>query len=143
MEGEILRVTGCVTLTFVIDSTTFSHKFRVFERLHNPLILGVDFLEANKCTICYDTMTLKSTNGEPIVPLRSIFTHAYNIGLARTVRDTIIPAGQTVIGHVKLSRVSNNTFALIEPVSRFNANFLSHLTLTLGFCAAWVWYERI
>ena len=42
--GEVHRVLGQVTLPFRLDGVVLEHTFQLFEKLHHPLILGMDFL---------------------------------------------------------------------------------------------------
>ena len=113
--GEILNVLGCVKVNFNIGTSTFSQVFHVFQRLHNNCILGVDFLKKYKCVIDFSENQLKIKN--ELVASVCSSSSSFCLGLARACKDiTLQPRGQTVIP-VRLSKIPNNTVALIEPVS--------------------------
>lgn len=113
--GEVLDITGCVTLEFQIAQRKFVQKFHVFKRLHHSLILGVDFLQANGCILGYGKLTV-TVEGHPFVNLCSNFPSSFNIGLARASVDVQIQPYHQACIPVRLSRIPNRSTALLEPV---------------------------
>ena len=117
--GEILHVHGSVTASFQIGNSKFSQVFHVFQKLHNDLILGIDFLQKYRCIVDFSANELK-INREIIATISPSSSSSSCIGLARACADiTLKPRGQTVIP-VRLSKITNNTVALIEPISTLN-----------------------
>lgn len=122
--GDLLKISGEVDLQLQIADKPFTQKFYVFERLHQSIILGVDFLEKNGCTICYKTKTLQSNVGLPIVSLVDLPPSAsFNVGLARAISDITIPPLHATLIPVKLSRVPNNVAVLLEPVDSLSNKY--------------------
>ena len=116
--GEILKITGCVTLRFTISDQQFEHNFHIFNRLHHSLILGVDFLQNNKCKIDYESNALTSSSGQPIISFCSTSPNFnFNLGLARAVANVTIPPKHAALVPIRLSKVPNNLTVLLEPVA--------------------------
>ena len=70
-DGSCTVSSECVTVSFVIGSTTFRQNFKILEQLSRPIILGVDFLQTYEANISFsDTKSLKQTT-QPIVALKS------------------------------------------------------------------------
>ena len=115
--GEILKITGCITLRFKISEQEFEHKFLIFNRLHHSLILGVDFLQRNKCTIDYESNSLTSSTGKPIISFCTTSSDLnFNLGLARSVENVTIAPFHAALVPIRLSKVPNNLPVLLEPV---------------------------
>ena len=53
--GEAHRVLGQVTIPFRLDGIVFEHTFQLFEKLHQPVILGMDFLRQHKANVLLRT----------------------------------------------------------------------------------------
>ena len=62
--GEVHRVLGQVTVPFRLDGIALEHTFQLFEKLHQPVILGMDFLRQHKAKIDLEqcTVSFKSSN---------------------------------------------------------------------------------
>ena len=61
--GEVHRILGLVTVPFRLDGIVLEHTFHLFEKLHQPVILGMDFLRQHKAKIDLEecTVSFKST----------------------------------------------------------------------------------
>ena len=79
VEGEILNIIGCVTLTFTIADREFKQEFHIFKRLHHSIILGVDWLQNNKCKIDYSSNALTSRAGTPLISFCSAPEFNFNL----------------------------------------------------------------
>ena len=62
--GEVHRILGLITVPFRLDGIVLEHTFHLFEKLHQPVILGMDFLRQHKARIDLEecTVSFKSTN---------------------------------------------------------------------------------
>ena len=93
--------------------------------MNHPVILGVDFLEANKAWIRFDTHCLALLDGKIEIPLGS---HDNDISCAvRTIGSVTIPAtSQVVLPVVCKMSSTQSKFGLIEPVQSLltNSNLL-------------------
>ena len=50
----LIDIIGTATLPIQIDNRLFYQKFHIFDQILHPLLLGVDFLKANNCTLNSD-----------------------------------------------------------------------------------------
>ena len=90
----------------------------MFNRLHHSLILGLDFLESNKCKIDYESNSLTSRSAQPIISFCSTSSDfKFNLGLARAVEEVTIPPFHAALVPIRLSKVPNNLTVLLEPVT--------------------------
>ena len=51
VDGIPIKVQGSATICFTVAGVKFQHKFITADRITAHAILGVDFLEANKCIL--------------------------------------------------------------------------------------------
>ena len=135
--GEVHRVLGQVTLPFRLDGVVLEHTFQLFEKLHHPLILGMDFLRQNKAKIDLEQGTVsfktskssKSTAGEDEEPTVCHISMGQNtktcIGLVRTVSSVVIEPQAECTLPVKIVLSSNSgslvdNAVLLEPSASLN-----------------------
>ena len=112
VSGKLIPVKGTIMLDLNIGNAKFSQKFHVFDNIHHDLIIGIDFLKKNKCSLDFSTSTLRSDSGIPIVN----FVSSLMTGLARLKKTVILqPMSETLVP-VKISKVPSNTAVLLEPV---------------------------
>ena len=124
--GEILNIVGCVTLTFTIANREFKQEFHIFNRLHHSIILGVDWLQNNKCKIDYSSNALTSSAGTPLISFCSAPEFNFNLGLARASEKVTIPPFHACLVPIRLSKVPNNITMLLEPVTNLaSTHFLA------------------
>ena len=135
--GEVHRVLGQVTLPFRLDGVVLEHTFQLFEKLHHPLILGMDFLRQNKAKIDLEQGTVsfktskssKSTACEDEEPTVCHISMGQNtktcIGLVRTVSSVVIEPQAECTLPVKIALSSNSgslvdNAVLLEPSASLN-----------------------
>ena len=51
VDGMPIKVHGSVSIPITINGEDYKHKFIVAEQLINEAILGLDFMETNKCIL--------------------------------------------------------------------------------------------
>ena len=65
VDGAPLNILGSAIIPITIEGMTFKHKFVIAEQITADAILGLDFLEANKCV-------LNLAEGKIIIANRSV-----------------------------------------------------------------------
>ena len=135
--GEVHKVLGQVTLPFRIDGVVLEHTFQLFEKLHQPLILGMDFLKQNKAKIDLEQGTVsfktskstKSTACEDEEPTVCHISMGQNtktcVGLVRTVSSVVLEPQAECTLPVKIALSSNSgslvdSAVLLEPSASLN-----------------------
>ena len=134
--GEVHRILGLVTVPFRLDGVVLEHTFHLFEKLHQSVILGMDFLRQHKAKIDLEecTVSFKSTNygesrennEEPSVCHISLGQEPRTcVGLARTVSSVIIEPHSECTLPVKISFSANSAplvddSVLLEPTVGLN-----------------------
>ena len=135
--GEVHKVLGQVTLPFRLDGIVVEHTFQLFEKLHQPVILGMDFLRQYKAKIDLEqgTVSFKTSkntesaaneNEEPSVCHISLGQDTKTcIGLVRTVSSVVIEPQAECTLPVKIALSSNSgtlvdSAVLLEPSASLN-----------------------
>lgn len=59
VSGDVLKVDGCIDLTFVVGGSEMKHQFYVVREMNRNLILGSDWLLQNGVRIYYDLGCLR------------------------------------------------------------------------------------
>ena len=134
--GEVHRILGLVTVPFRLDGVVLEHTFHLFEKLHQPVILGMDFLRQHKAKIDLEecTVSFKSTyysvsrenNEEPSVCHISLGQEPRTcVGLVRTVSFVIVEPHSECTLPVKISFSANSAplvdnSVLLEPTVALN-----------------------
>ena len=135
--GEVHRILGLITVPFRLDGIVLEHTFHLFEKLHQPVILGMDFLRQHKAKIDLElcTMTFKSSNNssenrenneEPSVWHISLGQEPRTcVGLVRTVSSVIVEPHSECTLPVKISFSANSAplvddSVLLEPTVGLN-----------------------
>ena len=135
--GEIHRVLGQVTIPFRLDGIALEHTFQLFEKLHQPVILGMDFLRQHKAKIDLEqcTVSFQSSNSsdfgsgkteEPSICHISLGPEPKTcIGLVRTVSSVVIEPHAECTLPVKIALSSNScsfvdSAVLLEPSASLN-----------------------
>jgi len=68
-NGAPLTVVGVVDVTFYLKGLRIPHTLRVVEGLAPHLVLGIDFMKANKVTVNYVDGTVRFYEDLLIIPL--------------------------------------------------------------------------
>ena len=135
--GEVHRILGLVTVPFRLDGIVLEHTFHLFEKLHQPVILGMDILRQHKAKIDLElcTVTFKSSNNssenrenndEPSVCHISLGQEPRTcVGLVRTVSSVIVEPHSECTLPVKISFSANSAplvdnSVLLEPTVALN-----------------------
>ena len=134
--GEVHRILGLITVPFRLDGIVLEHTFHLFEKLHQPVILGMDFLRQHKARIDLEecTVSFKSTNcsesrennEEPSDCHISLGQEPRTcVGLVRTVSSVIIEPHSECTLPVKISFSANSAplvddSVLLEPTVALN-----------------------
>lgn len=137
--GNLISISGTAILPVRIGNQLFHQKFYIFEEILHPLLLGIDFLKANNCTLNFEHQTLDSDTGTPVINLLGVNT-VLGTGLARPLKHTVIhPHSETVIP-IRISRIPHQETALFEPANLLTRKKLAGAKSILnvhngrGFC---------
>ncbi len=107
--GEIHHVLGTLDLNITFDNLIIPHTFHVFARLHQPAIIGIDFLSKHNAKIDLEHNVLILSKDDRQIPLISSVSPC---GIARVTNDfTIDPKCDTVIP-VHISHVPKHRSAV-------------------------------
>ena len=88
VDGIPIKVQGSATICFTISGVKFQHKFIIADRITADAILGVDFLEANKCILNLAEGEL-SVNQKTVA--LSVHPAVATVGCAKiTLMDTVV-----------------------------------------------------
>ncbi|CAG2200816.1 unnamed protein product [Mytilus edulis] len=110
--GEKHKVKGKVMLPLNFKGLIIDYSFLVIEDLQHPLILGDDFLLANKANIHYPTRTLYLHEGTVQVALINT-----QVGNARMAKTITIPGSNMCELPVIIPKKYLNKPVILEPVS--------------------------
>ena len=112
--GENHCSLGAVSLPISFNGIIFSQEFQVFEKFHQPVILGLDFLRENEgiFNVAQNTLYLK----DPTSP--EIFAIDVNTGLARVKESVSIPPHSMATVEVLISNIAQETLILLEPLPK-------------------------
>ena len=113
--GHLISIIGTATLPLKIGDSVFYQKFYIFDKILHPLLLGIDFLKTHKCTLNFETKSLDTDSGTPVINFIEEQTKRVT-GLARPVKHTVIlPQSETIIP-IRISRLPNKETTLFEPL---------------------------
>ncbi|KAK3084626.1 hypothetical protein FSP39_016530 [Pinctada imbricata] len=124
--GEIHRVLGTVDLNVSFNGIKIPHRFHVFERLHNKIILGLDFLEEHNAKLDLSTKTLTLYKGavEANLVAPQNLSDEVCISQARVLSSTKIQPRSEQNIKVYFSNLDESKNILLEPVDRLVDNKL-------------------
>lgn len=111
--GERHASLGAITLPVSFNGPIIPHRFHVFKSFHQPLILGLDFLQANDGIFNTENNTLYVRDSES-----TTYAIDTNTGCARVSRYTILPKHSVTSLQVYVSNVPKNSCVLLEPISK-------------------------
>ena len=103
------------------------------------MLLGIDFLKDNNCTLNFEKQTIDSDHGIPVVNLLSTKPCAIT-GLARPMKHTIIQPHSEMLIPIRISRIAHQQTSLFEPTNLLIRNKLAGAKTILninkgrGFC---------
>ncbi|MES9881967.1 MAG: reverse transcriptase domain-containing protein [Sedimenticola sp.] len=108
-----MKVLGVVDIPITICRLELIHKFYVFKKLSQHVILGLDFLSSQGAKIDWGNGTLEIQQGMVTAPMYSSIPKS---GLARIVNRITIEPKQVVIAKVKVSGNVHAGLSIIEPI---------------------------
>lgn len=114
ISGHLIDISGTATLPIRIGNHLFYQKFYIFDDILHPLLLGIDFLTANNCTLNFEKQTIDTEEGEPVI---NILKPAFKTGLARPAKQTIVQPHSETILPIRISKATQNETVLFEPVN--------------------------
>ncbi|CAG2250991.1 unnamed protein product [Mytilus edulis] len=109
-------ILGKVDVELNIDDLIIYQELTVLENLTFNIILGIDFLKANKAHINFENNTLAIQENLLNVPLNNIETMNEHYAHVKTIAVEVIPPHCEMIIPVRLSvRHRNNSTVILEP----------------------------
>lgn len=123
--GHLIPVLGQLSLTVNIGNITVQHTFRVLENMNYPVILGLDFLQSQKATVCYASNKLKMRDGQVSI---NMFKVPDQIVMKSISHCCIPPRTESLI--------AINTNDIIIPNQPYLLQPLSTLSKTSGLIGA-------
>ena len=114
--GEIHSVIGTLTLSFLLDGYPFEHTFHVFPNLHEPVILGRDFMtkEGLQLNFHSNTISLSKPNSETI-NINLISQEHSKTDFGKTFNSHVIPPQCEYILPLKTNKFKDGDIVLCEP----------------------------
>ena len=128
--GHLLPCLGKISFPILIDDHTFSYSFHVFRGIHNPIILGIDFLKKYKVSIDLEFNEISIKDGTKQVNV--LFADPKSsVSLLRTKSKIDIPPNsEMVIPVTSNSKDVYHGTKLIEPLN----NLPSVMFITVARC---------
>ena len=120
--GHLIDIKGTATQRIQIGKHLFYQKLYIFDEILHPSLLGIDFLKTNNCTLNFESQTIDTEEGEPVV---NSIEPDFKLGLARPVQNTVIPPNSETVITIKVSKVPHQTTALFEPVNQLGKKEIS------------------
>ena len=125
-NGLPIEVKGVVRLPVVIGLKSVEHNFCVLDKSEADCLLGLDFLETNKCDPLFSCMKLK-LDSNSFVPLYHKQYDQGNDNVFRVIStETLsVPPGHTriILAHIpNWKRPPIQVCALFEPKDKFEPN---------------------
>ena len=125
-NGLPIEVKGVVRLPLVIGLKSYEHDFCVLDKSEADCLLGLDFLETNKCDPLFSCMKLK-LDSNSFVPLYHKQFDYGNDNVFRVIStETLsVPPGHTriIVAHIpNWKRPPIKVCALFEPRDNFESN---------------------
>lgn len=112
-NGESIDVRGEVMVQIEIGSMSIPHKVFVAE-ITDPIILGMDFLDAHKAVLDFDQRLIKIDNEELV--LRRNKDERGWVRRAALTDDLVIPARTEVVAGIELEEGSRGKVGVLDPV---------------------------
>ena len=123
-NGLPIEVKGVVRLPVVIGPKSYEHDFCVLDKSEADCLLGLDFLETNKCDPLFSCMKLDSHSSVPLYHKKFDYGND-NIFRVISTETLSVPPGHTRIipAHIpNWKRPPIQVCALFEPRDKFESN---------------------
>ena len=113
VDGIPINVCGTVSVKISLETLTFNQKFVIADGITAEAILGMDFLEANKCVfnIFKGELVAKDKGMIPLQPHSSSERSCHKVNLVET---TVIPAASEIEVTAKVCTPNDNHVWIIE-----------------------------
>ena len=125
-NGLSIEVKGVVRVPVVIGPKSYEHDFCVLDKSEADCLLGLDFLETNKCDRLFSCMKLKLVSNSFVPLYHKQFEYGHDNVFRLIVTDTYsVPPGHTRIipAHIpNWKRPPIQVRALFEPKDKFEPN---------------------
>ena len=125
-NGSPLEVKGVVRLPVVIGPKSYEHDFCVLDKSEADCLLGLDFLETNKCDPLFSCMKLKLDSNSFVPLYHKQFQYGHdNVFRVISIETFSVPPGHTRIipAHIpNWKRHQIQICALLEPKDNFEPN---------------------
>ena len=118
--GERHSVEGTAVIKIKIGKFQVDQRFYVFSRLHEDLLLGIDFLTNNGAKIDLQSNTVRFKDSQKSVQLIQPIPH---IGLAKLSADVIIPPLTEVVVPVIATKMKDCKGVLLQPSKKLSTKF--------------------
>ena len=69
--GHLINIIGTAIPPPKIGDCIFYQKFYIFDKFLHPLLLGIDFLKMHKCKLSFETKSLDTDSGTPVINVLS------------------------------------------------------------------------
>ncbi|XP_053405096.1 uncharacterized protein LOC128558877 [Mercenaria mercenaria] len=114
--GEIHSVLGTINLSFLIDGFPFQHTFHVFSTLHEPVILGRDFMKKEGFQLNFqsNSITINKENTNQIT-ISLISPDLAKTDFGKTLTSHVIPPHSEFILPLKTNKFKDGATVLCEP----------------------------
>lgn len=110
--GENHCSLGSISLPISFGDHVITPDFHLFEKFHQPLILGIDFLQDNSAIIDASSQTLRLKDKST----ETVFSVDTNVGISRATTRTIVPAMSISNIQVEVSNLPVGSNVLLEPL---------------------------
>ena len=118
--GERHRGEGSTVIKINIGNYEREQKFYIFSRLHEDLLLGIDFLNNSGAKIDIQNQTIPFQGGH--TKIQSIQTMSH-IGLAKLASDIVIPPWTEVVVPDFATDMINSSHVLLEQTKKLSSKF--------------------
>ena len=113
--GEIHSVLGTISISFLIDGFPFEHSFHVFEKLHEPVILGRDFLVKEGLQLDFQTNIISRPNSFSMpIRIALLAPDFSKTDFAKTTSSHVIPPHSEYILSLKTNKFMDGDIVLCE-----------------------------
>ena len=122
-NGSPIEIRGVVRVPVVIGPKSYEHDICVLDKSEADCLLGLDFLETNKCDLLFSCMKLKidSTIFVPLYHKQYEYGHDNVFGVISTETLSVLPGHTRIIPALipNWKRPPIQVFALFEPKDKF------------------------
>ena len=123
-NGLPIKVKGVIRVPLKVGEKCYEHEFHVLENSETECLLGLDFLEVNKCDPLFSRMELRLDPTHSVSMYHKKFEYYANtVFRVVATENTLVPAGHTKVlpAHIpQWKRPPTTLHAIFEPQDRFS-----------------------